>query len=288
MLDVDLPEDGFHDFDSMSQLERFERGSRQGQRRNQHHWNGPELNDNRAHVLRHYDGLKASRTSSRPLQSKGMQHEYRPALDELTLEHMSQDCNLLKNQLLRLKMLLQLEETDLPGDISEETEENTSAAQLDTLMKEVQELREELRSRDKTIAQLTAKCQQLQQLQQEQTVPPSHRDYIDCGCKSFPGQTRCQCHHQGAPSSLRPHGGRQGEKRHLYDKATQTHWRPPNHAGVLPTPLLSPWQAQHQGLTRTSMPQRRQTSNTTAFQALSHRTLPPGKTSKNSPHRGPQ
>lgn len=37
-------------------------------------------------------------------------------------------------------------------------------------MKEVQELREELRSRDKTIAQLTAKCQQLQQLQQEQTV----------------------------------------------------------------------------------------------------------------------
>ncbi|XP_023818801.1 serine-rich coiled-coil domain-containing protein 2 isoform X2 [Oryzias latipes] len=223
MLDVDLPEDGFHDFDSMSQFERFERGSRHGQRRNQHHWNGPELNDNRAHVLRHFDGLKASRTSSRPLQSKGMQHECRSALDELTLEHMSQDCNLLKNQLLRLKMLLQLEETDLPGEISEETEENTSAAQLDTLMKEVQELREELRSRDKTIAQLTAKCQQLQQLQQEQT--------------SFPGQTRCQCHHQGAPSSLRPHGGRQGEKRHLYDKATQTHWRPPNHAPQILQPF---------------------------------------------------
>uniref|UniRef100_A0A3B3BW01 Coiled-coil serine-rich protein 2a n=1 Tax=Oryzias melastigma TaxID=30732 RepID=A0A3B3BW01_ORYME len=268
MLDVDFPEDGFHDFDSMSQFERLERGSRHRQRRNQHHWNGPEHlhNDNRAHVFRHYDGLKASRTSSRPVQSKGVQHEYRPVLDELTLEHMSQDCNLLKNQLLRLKMLLQLkalivkqlhcsksgsaqlcgpsgqqllEETDRPGDISEETEDGTSAAQLDTLMKEVQELREELRSRDKTIAQLTTKCQQLQQ---EQT--------------SF--QIRCQCHHQRAPSSLRPHGGRQGEKRHHYDKATQTHWRPPNHAGALPTPLLSPWQAQHQGLTRTSMPQRRQ------------------------------
>lgn len=45
---------------------------------------------------------------------------------------------------------------------------------------------------------------------------------------------------------------------HHYDKATQTYFRPPNQAGVLPTPLLSPWQAQHQGLTRTSMPQRRQ------------------------------
>ncbi|XP_028323859.1 uncharacterized protein LOC114476487 isoform X2 [Gouania willdenowi] len=42
------------------------------------------------------------------------------------------------------------------------------------------------------------------------------------------------------------------------DKATQTYWRPPSNPGVLPTPLLSPWQAQHQGLTRTSMPQRRQ------------------------------
>lgn len=126
----------------MSQFERLERGSRHGQRRNQHHWNGPEHlhNDNRlvrysffftclhdislpvwliyilfsfcrAHVFRHYDGLKASRTSSRPVQSKGVQHEYRPVLDELTLEHMSQDCNLLKNQLLRLKMLLQVRPT---------------------------------------------------------------------------------------------------------------------------------------------------------------------------------
>lgn len=32
-------------------------------------------------------------------------------LDELTLEHMTQDCSLLKNQLLRLKTLLQVRET---------------------------------------------------------------------------------------------------------------------------------------------------------------------------------
>ncbi|XP_028323860.1 serine-rich coiled-coil domain-containing protein 2-like isoform X3 [Gouania willdenowi] len=70
------------------------------------------------------------------------------------------------------------------------------------------------------------------------------------------------------------------------DKATQTYWRPPSNPGVLPTPLLSPWQAQHQGLTRTSMPQRRQTSNTTVF--TPQRGPPPGKTNKSSPHRGPQ
>lgn len=33
--------------------------------------------------------------------------------------------------------------------------------------------------------------------------------------------------------------------------------------GALPTPFLSPWQAQHQGLTRTSMPQRRHSESQT-------------------------
>lgn len=44
------------------------------------------------------------------------------------------------------------------------------AFQLEELIKEVQVLREELRSRDKTIAQLTLQCQQLQQHQREQMV----------------------------------------------------------------------------------------------------------------------
>ncbi|XP_072246881.1 serine-rich coiled-coil domain-containing protein 2 isoform X2 [Leuresthes tenuis] len=246
MLDVDLPEDGLHDFNRMSHNERTERASRQGQRRKQQRWSGPDHfhNDGRVHVFQHYEGLKASRTSSRPLQSEGRQHDCRPMLDEITLEHMTQDCNLLKNQLLRLKTLLQLEETDSPADVSEESED--TASQLEALIKEVQVLREELRSRDQTIAQLTLQCQQLQQHQREQ-MPYQGR------------QVRCQCHHQRAPSSLRQND-RQMDKRilHHYDKATQTYWRPPNHAGVLPTPLLSPWQAQHQGLTRTSMPQRRQ------------------------------
>ncbi|XP_029961921.1 serine-rich coiled-coil domain-containing protein 2 isoform X2 [Salarias fasciatus] len=279
MLDVDLPEDGLHDVDRMSHIERSERGSRHGQRRKHHRWSGPERlhHDGRSHVFQHYDGLKASRTASRPTPSEGRPHGYTPILDELTLEHMTQDCSLLKNQLLRLKMLLQLEDTESPADVPEEIEESTTASQVDALIKEVQVLREELRSRDKTIAQLTIQCQQLQQQHQREQTPAQGKP------------VRCQCHHQRAPSSMR-HSDRQMDKRtlHHHDKATQTYWRPPNHAGVLPTPLLSPWQAQHQGLTRTSMPQRRQTSNTTAFQPLSQRAPPQGKTSKNSPHRGPQ
>uniref|UniRef100_UPI0037E98DCD serine-rich coiled-coil domain-containing protein 2 n=1 Tax=Semicossyphus pulcher TaxID=241346 RepID=UPI0037E98DCD len=279
MLDVDLPEDGLHDADRMSHIERSERAGRQGQRRKPHRWSGPEHfhNDSRAHVFQHYDGLKASRISPRPVLSEGRQHDYMSVLDEITLKHMTQDCSSLKNQLLRLKTLLQLEDTDSPADVPEDIEDNTTATQLGELIKEVQVLRQELRSRDKTIAQLTLQCQQLQQQHQWEQMPAQGRQF------------KCQCHHQRAPSSLRQ-GDRQTDKRmqNHYDKATQTYWRPPSNAGVLPTPLLSPWQAQHQGLTRTSMPQRRQTSNTTALQPLPQRAPPPGKTSKTSPHRGPQ
>lgn len=42
--------------------------------------------------------------------------------------------------------------------------------QLQELIKEVQELREELGNRDRTIAQLTLQCQQLQQQQQQEQM----------------------------------------------------------------------------------------------------------------------
>ncbi|XP_059215287.1 serine-rich coiled-coil domain-containing protein 2 isoform X1 [Centropristis striata] len=227
MLDVDLPEDGLHDADRMSHFERSERAGRQGQRRRHHRWSGPDhfYNDSRAHVVQHYDGLKASRISSRPVPSEGRQHGYMAMLDELTLEHMTQDCGSLKNQLLRLKTLLQLEDTDSPADVPEEIEDNTTASQLAELIKEVQVLRDELRSRDKTIAQLTLQCQQLQQHQREQM-------------QGRP--VRCQCHHQRAPStpSLRQ-SDRQMDRRmqHHYDKATQTYWRPPSHAPQILQPF---------------------------------------------------
>uniref|UniRef100_A0A1A7XSE6 Coiled-coil serine-rich protein 2 n=1 Tax=Iconisemion striatum TaxID=60296 RepID=A0A1A7XSE6_9TELE len=261
----------------MSYIDRPKQASRQGQRRKQHRWSGPDhlYSDGRAQVFQNYDGFRGPRMSSHN-KSESRQWGYRPTLDELTLEHMTQDCSLLKNQLLRLKSLLELEETDSPADVSEQAEDNTTVSQMEALIKEVQVLREELRSRDKTIAQLTLQCQQLQQHQREQM---SHQGR----------QVKCQCHHQRAPASLRQSDRPTDKRMQHYDKATQTYWRPPSHPGALPTPFLSPWQSQHQSfLSRTSMPQRRQTSNTTAFQPLSQRAPPPGKTNKNSPHRGPQ
>uniref|UniRef100_A0A671YXV5 Coiled-coil serine rich protein 2 n=1 Tax=Sparus aurata TaxID=8175 RepID=A0A671YXV5_SPAAU len=91
MLDVDLPEDGLH-----------------GQHTKTH---TKTHNTVMAHVFQHYDGLKASKFSSRPVPSEGRQHGYIAMLDELTLEHMTQDCSSLKNQLLRLKTLLQVRPT---------------------------------------------------------------------------------------------------------------------------------------------------------------------------------
>ncbi|XP_075870200.1 serine-rich coiled-coil domain-containing protein 2 isoform X3 [Nelusetta ayraudi] len=209
MLDVDLPEDGSHDADRMSHIERLERGSRQGQRRKHQRWSGQDHfhYDSRSHhAVQHYDGLKAQRLSTRLAPSDGGRRGYMEMLDELTLEHMTQDCSLLKNQLLRLKTMLQLEDTDSSPDVPVETEDNSSASQLEELIKEVQVLKAELRTRDKTIAQLTF---QLQQQQQEQTGQ----------------QTRCQCHHQRAPSSLQR--DKRAQQHHHYDKATQTYWRPP-------------------------------------------------------------
>ncbi|KAK2824466.1 hypothetical protein Q5P01_021641 [Channa striata] len=274
MLDVDLPDDGLHDADRMSHSDRSERAGRQGHRRKHHRWSGPDrsFGDSRAHVFQHYDGVKAPRISSRPITSEGRQHGYTVMLDELTLDHMTQDCSSLKKQLLKLNTLLKLEDTDSPADVPKEAEDNTTASQLEELIKEVQVLREELRSRDKTIAQLTLQCQQLQQQHQREQMPAQGRP------------VRCQCHHQRAPSFQRQ-GDRQMDKRmqHHYDKATQTYWRPASQAGVLHNPLLSPWQAQHQGLIRTSMPQRRLTSNTTAFQPLPQRAPAPGKTKVSGP-----
>lgn len=57
----------------------------------------------RAQFFQHYDVLKAPRISSLPIPSDGM-----VMLDELTLEHMTQDCSSLKSQLLKLKAFLKV------------------------------------------------------------------------------------------------------------------------------------------------------------------------------------
>ncbi|KAM9804131.1 serine-rich coiled-coil domain-containing protein 2 [Neosynchiropus ocellatus] len=220
MLDVDLPEDGTHDFAAMSQSER---GRRPGQRRKHHRWSGPEnfYNESRALFFPHYDAHKFSRISSQPVLSESRHQGLAVTLDELTLDHMNQDCSTLKKQLLKLKSLLQLEDTDAPADVAEEIEDNTSSAsrQLEEMIKEVQTLREEVRSRDKTIVQLTLQCQQLQQQNQREQMHSQGQG------------VRCQCHHQRAPSTL-GQADKQANKRmqpHC-DKATQTYWRSPSHA----------------------------------------------------------
>ncbi|XP_077470014.1 serine-rich coiled-coil domain-containing protein 2 isoform X2 [Stigmatopora argus] len=269
MLDLDLPEDGLHDFNTMSNGDSVPH--RQGQRRRNHRWNGGDhlANDGRAPFFHHYDALKSSKMYLQAVSPETRQNNHASVPDEMSLDHMSQDCSLVKNQLLRLKNLLQMEDTDSPADVAGET---NSASQFDEMLKEVHMLREELRSRDKTIVQLTLQCQQHQR---EQTLAQQR-------------QVRCQCQQQRAPSLLRQPGDKRLQR--PCDKATQTSWRPPNHAGVLPTP--SP---QNQASTYAGMPQRRQNvacigfifhaaSNTFQHQ----RAFLPGKASKNHPHPGPQ
>ncbi|XP_014010229.2 serine-rich coiled-coil domain-containing protein 2 isoform X2 [Salmo salar] len=202
MLDVDLPEDGSlrtqttvaPDADEMAHSDRSERGGRKGHwRRRQPRWNGLDHfhNDNRGPVFQQYEGYTCHggfMVGPRPLPPVGRHDGYSGALDELTLKHMAQDCSSVKNKLLKLKSLLQMEDGG-PEVVKEDEEDNSTTIQMEELMKEVRELREELRDKDRTITQLT----------RQQQVPGS-----------------CHCH-QRAPSL---------EDRQTHqDKATQTPWR---------------------------------------------------------------
>ncbi|XP_048125240.1 serine-rich coiled-coil domain-containing protein 2 isoform X1 [Alosa alosa] len=201
MLDVDLSEDVSlcNDADGMAHFERSDRGGRQGHwRRRQHRLNGPDHfhNDNSRPVA--YDGV--CRVGPRALQQPaGRGDGHMVALDELTVKHMSQDCTFVKNQLLKLKSLLQLEDGPAIPD-SPESIEDSSALQLQELMREVQGLREELRCKDRTIAQLTQ--QQYLHKQQQQTAA-----------------VRCHCQQRAGASRV--------DRRAHHDKSTQTPWRGP-------------------------------------------------------------
>ncbi|XP_042565553.1 serine-rich coiled-coil domain-containing protein 2 isoform X1 [Clupea harengus] len=209
MLDVDLSEDAplCSDADGMAHFERSDRGGRQGHwRRRQHRLTGPDHfhNDNRPVA---YDGV--CRMGPRALQQPAVRGDsHTVALDEITLKHMAQDCTFVKNQLLKLKTLLQLEDGAAIPE-SPESSEDSSALQLQELMREVQELREELRCRDRTIAQLT----QQQHLHKQQQHQHQHQHQHQTAA------VRCHCQQRAAVS--------RGERRTHYDKSTQTPWRGP-------------------------------------------------------------
>ncbi|XP_065144286.2 serine-rich coiled-coil domain-containing protein 2 isoform X3 [Paramisgurnus dabryanus] len=253
MLDVDLPEDGALRSDGMAHFERSERGGRPAQwRRRQHRWSGTDHPHNDRLAGLHYDGF---RTAHRALPPAIQHDDHAGALDSLVLKHMADDCTSVKSQLLKLKSLLQLDDGEITPESLETSEDDSKVQQMEEMMKEVANLREELKKKDKIITQLT-------QRQQESPV-------------------KCHCHQQKC--------GVKGERRTHHDKSTQTGWRPPHHhhAAASTSSLLTPWQCQYQAAPRASMPQRRQTSNTSAHQPpprLPH----PGKSSKNSPNRGPQ
>nr|XP_046224662.1 serine-rich coiled-coil domain-containing protein 2 isoform X3 [Oncorhynchus gorbuscha] len=249
MLDDDLPAHGslHSDTDGMSHLTHWRR---------QLCWNAEDHlhNDNCSDVgFQPYDGYQGTGLS-------GLHQAVE--LDELTLKHMAEDCCSVKTQLEHLKLLLQVEvgsEMDNTLDTSspESREDPIRARQVEELLKEVQELREELRSKDRIIAQLTKHV----------AVPVE--------------PTRCHCQQHRDVESVTVT---------YHDKATQTPpWR--GHAVGRPAPFFSPWQHSHQRIPRACMPHHsRQTSNTTAFQAMAQEraaTSTPGKTNKLSPHRGP-
>ncbi|XP_020309090.1 serine-rich coiled-coil domain-containing protein 2 isoform X2 [Oncorhynchus kisutch] len=146
MLDDDLPAHGslHSDTDGMSHLTHWRR---------QLCWNAEDHlhNDNRDVGFQPYDGYQGTGLS-------GLHQAVE--LDELTLKHMAEDCCSVKTQLEHLKLLLQVEvgsEMDNTLDTlsPESREDPIRARQVEELLKEVQELREELRSKDRIIAQLT-------------------------------------------------------------------------------------------------------------------------------------
>ncbi|XP_066519755.1 serine-rich coiled-coil domain-containing protein 2 isoform X2 [Hoplias malabaricus] len=208
MLDVDLPEDAslHSDVDGVSRYEHSERGYWPGRwRRRQPCWGRPDqhLNNNRGGVRQSFDDCH--------MQGPGRRGSGHASLDELMLKHMAQDCSSVKEQLLELRRLLQTEEDgsvdeSVELDCSPSSEEPSCQQQVEELLKEVQNLREDLKAKERLISKLT------QQMSAPLEVP------------------HCHCP-QGELQSLT-----------LQDKSTQTPWKTPN--GMLPALLLSPRRVQ--------------------------------------------
>ncbi|XP_042252290.1 serine-rich coiled-coil domain-containing protein 2-like isoform X2 [Thunnus maccoyii] len=140
----------------------------------------------------------------------------------LDVEELAEDCSAVRSQLEYLQRLL-LQEEDVDDDtlttdtLSPEAADSShsSNAQVQDLLQEVQQLREELRSRDRTIAQLTLQL----------TVPVVTNR---CCCQETTG--RMDQHTQTSVTERE-------------SVASQTPWRV--HTAFPPVPFLSPpWQYQ--------------------------------------------
>ncbi|KAI9529452.1 hypothetical protein NQZ68_011161 [Dissostichus eleginoides] len=132
------------------------------------------------------------------------------------VEDLAEDCSAVRSQLEFLqKLLLQEEDTDedtLTTETLSPESESSSNSQVQALLQEVQQLREDLRSRDRTIAQLTL---------QLQTVPIVTGE---CCCRE-----KTERHTQTSSAERE-------------SVTTQTPWR--EHPALPPCFLSPPWQYQ--------------------------------------------
>ncbi|XP_062386966.1 serine-rich coiled-coil domain-containing protein 2 [Sardina pilchardus] len=261
MLDVDLPED--------ASLHSEADGRSHWRKMQQQLWGRQELqhnnNNSREGVLETLGSLDVLEGLD-VLEELDVLEVDHVSLDELTLQHMAQDCTSVKNQLLQLKQLLQVEEADcidegvassdaFTPDLSEEV---SCDQQVQELLIEVQKLRDELRNKDKMIAQLT---------QQMQSVP----EEVEASRCSCPLKSEIQM----------------GTRPLHQDGTTQTPWR--GHAGLLPASLLPPWLCPKQAYPRARLPVlHRQTSDSTAFQSRLWPPFPSECTSGPPTHTDPQ
>ncbi|XP_059386600.1 serine-rich coiled-coil domain-containing protein 2-like isoform X2 [Carassius carassius] len=221
MLDLDLSEDAslHSDTDGTSPYECSEKDSWPTQRRRrQQYWGRHDQFhcENRSGILQSFD-----RRKEQGLERSGSNHV---TLDELTLKHMAQDCSSVKEQLLQLKTLFQMEtdgsaEDTLEPHTPQSNDQSLFDQKVALLLKEVQELRNELRSKDRMIAELS------------QQLSSPKEDMHFC-CLQASEANKESLEHQ--------------------DKDTQTLWKA--HNGILVGPILSSWQHSQRGSVRPCAP----------------------------------
>ncbi|KAI7796547.1 putative serine-rich coiled-coil domain-containing protein 2-like [Triplophysa rosa] len=200
--------------DKLSLHECSETGGFSNQRRRrQQLWSRHDqfCRESRSGILQSFDGCQGQ-----GLERSGSDHV---TLDELTLNHMALECSSVKVQLLRLNTLLQMKEDGSVEEILEaQTPDSTDQCLLEEkvtlLLKEVQELKNELRNKEKMITELT----------QQMSSP------VECHCRQ----------------ESEGHSGSE-----LQDKSNQTPW---THNGILFAPLLSSWQHPQRGSVRQCAP----------------------------------
>uniref|UniRef100_A0A4W6DSS9 Coiled-coil serine-rich protein 2a n=1 Tax=Lates calcarifer TaxID=8187 RepID=A0A4W6DSS9_LATCA len=241
MLDADFAEDAslHSDGDGMSHMAQW--------RRRQLCWGTQDVhNDNESdfqcYNLTEDPGNKRTDTTKDRDLILDLCPSRSPCLSPLTpglgldVEELAEDCSAVRSQLEFLQRLL-LQEEDVDDDtlttdtLSPEANDSShsSDSQVQALLQEVQQLREELRSRDRTIAQLTLQL----------TVPTA--------------TGRCRC--QEMTGKMDRHTQTTVTERESV--ASQTPWR--EHTAFPPVPFLSPpWQYQrsrpYRGRPRPSIP----------------------------------